>query len=214
MLVRNLASAPYSDVLDVMRAFTHARTANTEDELWLVEHPAVSTVGQRPQSVYPKSIGAVSVIPVDRGGDIALHAPEQLVAYPLLDLRRAGLLVRNHVSALQETIIDTLTDFGLQGVTVPKAPGVYIVKPGEVGAFAGLAKIASLGVKIHNGCTYHGIALNIAMDLQLFTLINPCRYRQLRVTDMKTKGAICGFSCVAASLSTHLPICLEHHARH
>ena len=214
MLVRNLASAPYRDVFDAMRAFTHARTSDTEDELWLVEHPAVFTVGRRRETAYPDSIGGMAVVPVDRGGDITLHAPGQLVAYPLIDLRRAGLFVRGYVAALQEALIDTLADFGLSGTTVPQAPGVYVAKPGGIGTFAGLAKIASLGVKVHNGCTYHGVALNIAMDLRLFALINPCGYSRMRVTDMMTEGAVCDYSSVAAAFSTHLPTRLERHARH
>ena len=161
-----------------MRAFTDARDADTPDELWLLEHDPVFTLGQAGKLEHVLSPGDIPVVPVDRGGQVTYHGPGQIVAYPLLDLRRLGLGVRDLVCRIEQAIIDTLADWSIEAVRRAGAPGVYVND----------AKIAALGLRVRRGCTFHGLAFNVAMDLEPFRRINPCGYQGLQVTQMVDLG--------------------------
>jgi lipoyl(octanoyl) transferase len=162
----------YQPTLDAMRAFTDLRGPDTPDELWLLEHPPVFTLGQAGREEHLLDPGPIPVIKVDRGGQVTYHGPGQLVVYVLLDLRRAGLGVRRLVAQLEQSVIDLLETLGIAAERRTDAPGVYV----------GGAKIASLGLRIRNGCSYHGLALNLDLDLDPFRRINPCGYPGLAVT--------------------------------
>jgi lipoyl(octanoyl) transferase len=188
MIVRLLGRADYVPTWEAMRTFTRQRTAETEDELWVVEHPPVFTLGQAGRREHLLAATDIPVIATDRGGQITYHGPGQVVAYPLLDLRRLGIFVKELVFRIEQAAIQTLDAFGIDGRRVKGAPGVYVPyaasrAPGE---FAGLAKIAALGIKVTNGRSYHGLALNVGMDLAPFSLINPCGYANLQAVDMMT----------------------------
>jgi lipoyl(octanoyl) transferase len=157
-----------------MRAFTDARETSTPDELWLLEHPPVFTLGQAGRLEHLLAPGTIPVIQTDRGGQVTYHGPGQLVAYLLLDLRRAGIGVKRLVERLEQSVIDLLAEYGVAAERHTDAPGVYV---------AG-AKIASLGLRVRNGCSYHGLALNVDMDLEPFSRINPCGYAGLAVTQL------------------------------
>jgi lipoyl(octanoyl) transferase len=157
-----------------MRGFTDRRTPETPDELWLLEHSAIFTLGQAGREEHLLDPGTIPVLKVDRGGQVTYHGPGQLVAYLLLDLRRAGLGVKTLVARLEQATIDLLSGWGIQAERRTDAPGVYV---------AG-AKIASLGLRVRNGCSFHGLALNVAMDLAPFSRINPCGYPGLAVTQI------------------------------
>lgn len=178
--------ADYAPVWQDMRAFTAARTAATPDEVWLCEHAPVYTLGQAGKPEHLLNPGAIPVVMCDRGGQVTYHGPGQVVAYTLFDLRRAGLFVREYVHLLEEAAIGTLADFGIaDACRKPGAPGVYVPRA----AGGGLAKIAALGIKIRNGHAYHGVALNVDMDLSPFLGINPCGYEGLVTVDMAACGA-------------------------
>ena len=161
----------------------------------IVLHPPVYTAG-RDASQRSGRIGDIPLIPVERGGDITYHAPGQIVVYPLLNLRRRHLFVKTYVSLLLDTIIDTLSVFGIESIRHQDAPGVYVPMPGGMGKFSGIAKIASIGIHVSRGCTLHGIALNVHTDLAGFRRISPCGYSGLRVTDMTSLGAVCDLETV------------------
>jgi lipoyl(octanoyl) transferase len=158
-----------------MRAFTDARDAATPDELWLCQHPPVFTLGQAGRPEHLRDPGGIPIVQTDRGGQVTYHGPGQVVAYLLLDLRRARLGVRRLVDLLEHSVIDILAGQGISAASRPDAPGVYV---------AG-AKIASLGLRVRNGCSYHGLALNVAMDLSPFERIDPCGYPGLRVVQLR-----------------------------
>ena len=176
----------YTQTFDAMRAFTDARDATTPDQLWLVEHPPVFTLGLGADVAHIIDAHDIPVVQTDRGGEVTYHGPGQAVVYLLFDLRREGqvCLPREFVNRIEQAVIDTLAAYNLLGVRKPGAPGIYV---GE-GLYAG-AKIAALGLKIRaSGCTYHGVSLNVAMDLQAFSWINPCGYPGLQTLDMRTLG--------------------------
>ena len=176
----------YAQTFDAMRAFTDVRDAATPDQLWLVEHPPVFTLGLGADIAHIIDAHDIPVVQTDRGGEVTYHGPGQAVIYLLCDLRRAGqvCLPREFVSRIEQAVVETLAAYNLPGVRKPGAPGIYV---GE-GLYAG-AKIAALGLKIRaNGCTYHGVSLNVAMDLQPFSWINPCGYPGLQTMDMRTLG--------------------------
>lgn len=158
-----------------MTDFTNQRTPETIDQLWLVEHPPVFTQGQAGKAEHLLSPGDIPVVQSDRGGQVTYHGPGQLVAYPLLDLRRLKIGVRELVTSIEQTIVATLTYYGIESAAKPDAPGVYV--NGD--------KIASLGLRVRRGCSFHGLALNVAMDLTPFLRINPCGYQGLAMTQMK-----------------------------
>lgn len=181
MIVRDLGTLDYHAAWDAMRAFTEARTPESVDELWLVEHPSVYTQGiaGRPEHLLANP-RRIPVIASDRGGQITYHGPGQAVVYVLFDLRRAGYGVRELVTRIESAVIEVLAEYGLTAYGRRDAPGVYVEPDG--------AKIASLGLKIRRGCTYHGVALNVAMDLAPFLLIDPCGQPGLVVTQLADRA--------------------------
>jgi len=174
LVVRRLGLQAYEPVWRAMQVFTDERSADTEDELWLVEHPPVFTQGQSGKAEHVLAPGSIPVIQVDRGGQVTYHGPGQIVAYPLLDIRRLRLGVRELVNRLEEAILQVLAKYGVQGERRPGAPGIYVRG----------AKIASLGLRVRRGCSFHGLAFNIDMDLEPFSRINPCGYEGLQVTQL------------------------------
>ncbi|HEY8585099.1 MAG TPA: lipoyl(octanoyl) transferase LipB [Rhodanobacter sp.] len=161
-----------------MSAFTDSRSPDTADELWLLEHDPVFTLGQAGKMEHVLAPGDIPVIPVDRGGQVTYHGPGQIVAYPLIDLRRAGVGVRELVRRIEQALIDTLAHWNVPAVRHEGAPGVYV----------GAAKIAALGLRVRRGCSFHGLAFNVAMDLEPFQRINPCGYKGLAVTQLLDFG--------------------------
>src|SRR5690606_2181371 len=191
--------APYLPTWEAMREFTEARTETTPDEIWLVEHEPVYTLGQAGKPEHLLNPGGIPVVKCDRGGQVTYHGPGQVVAYCLLDLKRRGLFVKEYVSRLEDVIIATLAGLGLAGAQrMDGAPGVYVPYDPQRGVFdpAGsqLAKIAALGIKLRNGRAYHGLSLNVDMDLAPFLGINPCGYEGLPTVDLRS----CGISCSLA----------------
>ena len=190
-----------------MRTFTQERSPDAEDELWQVEHPAVFTLGQAGRESHVLDAGDIPVIRTERGGQVTYHGPGQVVVYALVDIRRLGLFVKDTVCRLEQAMIDTLLDFGISEATrKPDAPGVYVPDSGED---RGLVKIAAIGLKVSKGCTYHGVALNNAMNLEPFNRINPCGYPGLRTVDMATMGVQVGWQDVANCLCDQI----ERHLR-
>ncbi len=173
-MVRRLGLVDYLPTLEAMRLFTHERDAGTPDEIWLLEHPPVFTQGQAGKAEHVLAAGDIPVVQVERGGQVTYHGPGQLVAYLMLDIRRRDMGVRDLVTAMERSLVDTLAGYGIQAAPRPDAPGVYV----------GAAKIASLGLRIRRGCSFHGLALNVDMDLQPFQRINPCGYAGLVMTQM------------------------------
>ena len=185
-LVRDLGRAAYEPVWRAMQAFTDARGEDTPDELWLVEHDPVFTLGQAGKPEHVLAPGDIPVLHVDRGGQVTYHGPGQIVAYPLLDLRRLKLGVRDYVCRIEQAVIDTLGEWNLRGERREGAPGVYVNG----------AKVAALGIRVRRGCTFHGLAFNIAMDLEPFARINPCGYAGLEVVSMLDLGGPAGLDAV------------------
>ena len=185
-LVRDLGRQAYEPVWRAMQAFTDARTDDTPDELWLVEHDPVFTLGQAGKPEHVLAAGDIPVLHVDRGGQVTYHGPGQIVAYPLLDLRRLKVGVRDYVCRIEQAVIDTLAEWNIQGTRREGAPGVYV----------GGAKIAALGIRVRRGCCFHGLAFNIAMDLEPFRRINPCGYAGLEVVAMQDLGGPAGVDAV------------------
>ena len=182
--IRPYAPADYLPTLDAMRAFTAARDAAADDEIWLVEHPPVFTQGLAGRPEHVLTPGEIPVIQTERGGQVTYHGPGQVVAYTMVDLRRRGYGVRDMVCRMEAAAIETCARWHVRAVRKPGAPGLYLA--GDDGAPG--AKIASLGLKVGRGCTFHGIALNVAMDLSPFERIHPCGYAGLQVTDLLRAG--------------------------
>ena len=208
MIVRDLGRAEYLPTWQAMRDFTDQRGANTDDELWLVEHPPVFTLGQAGRREHLLAASDIPVVPTDRGGQVTYHGPGQVVAYPLIDLRRLGIFVKELVYRIEQSVIQTLESFGVAGRRVRGAPGVFVPwdRADSTGDFAGLAKIAALGIKVSRGRSYHGVALNVTMDLAPFALINPCGYAGLSTVDLATLGVSTDVPTVAARLSERLAV--------
>lgn len=177
VIVRMLGCQPYEPVWQAMQRFTDTRDATTTDEIWLLEHAPVFTQGQAGKSEHVLLPGDIPVVQADRGGQVTYHGPGQLVAYVLIDVRRAALGVRALVDRLEESLVELLDGQGIVAHARADAPGVYV----------GEAKIASLGLRIRKGCSFHGLALNVDMDLEPFRRINPCGYQGLRMTQMATE---------------------------
>lgn len=173
--VINLGLQPYETTWAAMTEFTNQRTPDTTDQLWLVEHPSVFTQGQAGKAEHLLMPGDIPVVQTDRGGQVTYHGPGQLVAYPLLDLRRLKMGVRDLVTAIEQTIVSTLQTYEIEAYPKPDAPGVYV--SGN--------KIASLGLRVRRGCSFHGLALNVNMDLSPFMRINPCGYEGLAMAQMR-----------------------------
>ncbi|MDR5741748.1 lipoyl(octanoyl) transferase LipB [Caballeronia sp. LZ029] len=208
---------PYGQSFDAMRAFTDARRPETQDEIWLVEHPPVFTLGLAgdPAHLLLAQSG-IPLVKVDRGGQITYHGPGQIVAYLLIDLRRRKLMVRELVRRIEEAVIETLATYNLATDRKAGAPGIYVARPSARQAERGAnvrsrelhqgAKIAALGLKIRNGCSYHGVSLNVSMDLQPFLAINPCGYAGLETVDMATLGVAADWRDVALVLAERLAL--------
>ncbi len=210
--------APYLDCLAEMRAFTSHRQPDTPDEVWLVEHPPVFTLGLAASPDHVLNAHPIAVVQTDRGGEVTYHGPGQLVVYPLLDLRRRGLYVRELVRQLEESLLDLLRGYGLQQAQrVTGEPGIYLPKPSATSPrstptvdasaddwVAAWSKIAALGLKVKNGCCYHGYALNIEMDLSPFDRIHPCGHRGLQTIDLATMGIRRPWDEVAQDALSHL----------
>jgi lipoyl(octanoyl) transferase len=174
LVMRELGLVEYQPTLDAMRAFTDARDADTPDELWLLQHPRVFTQGQAGKAEHVLSPGDIPVIQVDRGGQVTYHGPGQWVIYLLVDIRRSHLGVRDLVTLIEQAIVQLLAEYQIDAEPRADAPGVYVA--GD--------KIAALGLRVRRGCSYHGLSLNVDMDLQPFQRINPCGYQGLQVTSM------------------------------
>lgn len=202
--VRSLGRADYLRTWHAMREFTARRDATTDDEIWLVEHPPVFTLGQAGRREHVLAAGAIPVIASDRGGQVTYHGPGQVVAYTLIDLRRLGIFVKELVYRIEQATIQTLEVYGVDGRRVRGAPGVYVPNAGGSGEFAGLAKIAALGIKVSGGRSYHGVALNVAMDLAPFSMINPCGYAGLAAVDLATLDIRADWNDAAARLGERL----------
>jgi lipoyl(octanoyl) transferase len=194
--VRDLGRVPYEPVWRAMQAFTDARTDATPDEVWLVEHDPVFTLGQAGKPEHVLMPGDIPVLHVDRGGQVTYHGPGQIVAYPLLDLKRLKVGVREYVHRIEQAVIDTLGDWNIEAVRRDGAPGVYVND----------AKVAALGIRVRRGCTFHGLAFNIAMDLEPFRRINPCGYAGLQVTSMLDLGGPSSLDAVKPKLLDHLAV--------
>jgi lipoyl(octanoyl) transferase len=192
--LRDLGRQSYEPVWRAMQAFTDARGADTPDELWLVEHDPVFTLGQAGKDEHVLMPGDIPVIHVDRGGQVTYHGPGQIVLYPLLDLRRLKLGVREYVDRIEQAVIDTLAEWNIEGARRDGAPGVYV---------AG-AKVMALGIRVRRGCTFHGLAFNIAMDLSPYQRINPCGYQGLQVTSVLDLGGPSGMEQVKPVLVAQL----------
>lgn len=203
-VIRALGRADYVATYAAMREFTASRGADTPDEIWLVEHPPVFTLGQAGRPEHVLAPGGIPVVPTDRGGQVTYHGPGQVVAYPLVDLRRLGIYVKELVFRIEQATIQTLAACGADGRRVAGAPGVYVPWPGGAGEFAGLAKIAALGIKVTRGCSYHGVSLNVAMDLEPYARINPCGYAGLRSIDLASLGLDANPAAVGALLADRL----------
>lgn len=172
LIIRQLGRMDYVPVWEAMQAFTDTRDESACDELWIVEHPPVFTQGQAGKEEHLLAPGDIPVVPVDRGGQVTYHGPGQLVVYFLIDIRRRKLGVRGLVSAIEDTVVASLAEYGIESAPRPDAPGVYI----------GEEKVCSLGLRIRRGCSFHGLALNVNMDLNPFLRINPCGYAGMVMT--------------------------------
>ena len=205
LLVRHLPGlADYASTLESMREFTRTRGEETPDEAWLLQHPPVYTLGLAGRREHLLDPGQVPVVRTERGGQVTYHGPGQVIAYTLVDLRRLGIGVKELVFRIEQSVVQTLDEFGLDGRRVAGAPGVYVPVPGGEGRFAGLAKIAALGIKISRGCSYHGLSLNVAMDLEPFARIDPCGYPGLRAADFAALGVAADPAEVARRLGRRL----------
>jgi lipoyl(octanoyl) transferase len=235
-----LGRVDYATTYEAMQAFTAARTPGTPDALWICEHPPVYTQGLAGKADHILNPGDIPVVQSNRGGQVTYHGPGQIVAYPLIDLQRAGYYVKEYVYRIEEAVIRTLMHFGVTGHRVAGAPGIYVrlddpgshallpqrpqrtigktmgvrsqfphghnsnLTPINSPDFTGLGKIAALGIKVSRHCTYHGLALNVAMDLEPFSRINPCGYAGLKTVDLSTIGVCVTWQEAADVLSQKL----------
>jgi lipoyl(octanoyl) transferase len=204
-LVKHLGVAQYEPTYQAMRDFTQQRESDTPDEIWILEHPPVFTLGLAGDASNLHSPGNdIPLVQVDRGGEITYHGPGQIVVYLLLDLRRLGIFVKELVSRIEQALIDTLADFAIQAERHAGAPGIYIAQEGSMQAEYRGAKIAALGLKVSKGCSYHGLALNVSTDLAAFARIHPCGYEGLRTVDMQTLGIKDNIDIISQTLLGHL----------
>jgi len=214
MQLRWLGRRDYRETWAAMQDFTARRAAGTEDQLWLVEHPPVFTQGVAGRAEHVLHAGDIEVVQSNRGGQVTYHGPGQVVAYPLVDLGRLRLQVREYVFRLEHSVLQTLLDVGVTGHRVAGAPGVYVRLDDPFGhaapigptrnRFDGLGKIAALGIKVSRHCAYHGVALNVKMDLAPYERIDPCGYAGLKAVDLATLGVNCDWQGVAQLWSSRL----------
>jgi lipoyl(octanoyl) transferase len=193
-IVRDLGLVQYEPTWRAMQRFTDERGPDTPDEIWFLEHPPVFTLGMNASRDHVIAPGDIPVVQIDRGGQVTYHGPGQLVVYPLVDLRRAGLGVRDIVTALERSVIDYAAELGIVAECRKKAPGVYV--DGR--------KLASVGIRVRRGASYHGVALNISADLEPFRRINPCGYPDLEMTRLADLGAVHSVAEAAEALRPHL----------
>lgn len=206
--IRRLGLQEYVPTYEAMKSFTASREEDTADEIWLLQHPPVYTLGQAGDKAHLIRPNQIQLVPIDRGGQITYHGPGQLVVYLLLDLRRRRLFVRDLVYRIEQSIIDTLVDFGVSSERQAGAPGIYLSKDGKHPDWAG-AKIAALGLKVTRQCCYHGLSLNVDMNLSPFGDINPCGYEGLKTIDMASLGVRDNIDIVGEALLKHLTAQLE-----
>jgi lipoyl(octanoyl) transferase len=209
-----LGRVDYAATLDAMRGFTEQRDEATPDEIWLCEHAPVYTQGLAGEASHVLNPRGIPVVQTNRGGQVTYHGPGQVVAYPLIDLKRLGIYVKEYVYRLEHCVIKTLEGFGITGQRVAGAPGIYVELADPSGhaartgprrdPFEGLGKIAALGIKVTRHCTYHGVALNVAMDLSPFEGINPCGYAGLQTVDLAKIGVSTDWDTVAGRLGDKL----------
>ncbi len=192
--LRQLGLVDYQQTFDAMRLFTANRKQHTADEIWLLQHPPTFTQGRHGKAEHLHDAGNIPLVQIDRGGQVTYHGPGQLVAYLLLDLRRRRMGVRQLVSLMEQAVISLLADYAIDATSRADAPGVYINK----------SKIAALGLRVTRGCSYHGLSLNVDMDLTPFQRINPCGYPGLEVTDMRRLGITAPLEQVGANLLQQL----------
>lgn len=221
MLIKNLGrQVPYEPTYQAMAAFTDARQADTPDEMWVVEHPPTYTQGLAGKAEHvllnPPGPDHIPVVQTNRGGQVTYHGPGQVVVYPLMDLRRHNIYVKEFVYRIEQGVLKTLEAFQVTGHRIAGAPGIYVrlddpfshaalTEPRDPrDPFRGLGKIAALGIKVANHCTYHGVALNVAMDLSPFERINPCGYAGMRTVDLASIGVQVSWDEVAAVFSQRL----------
>jgi lipoyl(octanoyl) transferase len=219
-VVRLLGRVDYAPTAQAMQAFTEARTADTPDEIWVCEHPPVFTQGLTGKADHvllnPPGPGHIPVVQTNRGGQVTYHGPGQVVGYPLIDLRRQGIYVKEYVFRAEQALIKTLEAVGVTGHRVSGAPGIYVrldnpfghgalLAPPDPGdPFKGLGKIAALGIKVSRHCTYHGVSLNVGMDLAPYSRINPCGYAGLQTVDLAMLGVAVPWDEMAALLGRKL----------
>lgn len=195
--IRDLGLRDYEPLWRAMQQFTDTRDESTNDEIWFTEHPPVFTLGLNASREHLLNTGDIPVVQIDRGGQVTYHGPGMLMIYPLIDLRRAGLGVRDLVTALEKSAVDLAAGYGIDAAAHPEAPGVYV----------GGTKFASVGLRVRRGSSYHGMALNVAADLAPFLRINPCGYEGLEMTDLATLG---GDDDLGLVRKKYLPHLLEH----
>jgi lipoyl(octanoyl) transferase len=204
MIIRHKARLPYLETLKAMQAFTEARRHHAcEDELWLLEHPPVFTLGQAGRPEHILSTQGIPVVQSDRGGQVTYHGPGQLIGYLLHDLKKAGIGIRTLVHRMEAGIIDCLASFGIEAYARPDAPGVYVGGSAKTPILES-SKIASLGLRVRHGLCYHGFALNIDMDLSPFACINPCGYAQLRISQCTTFNPHASWDAVLARIPAYI----------
>ncbi len=216
MIVKTLGRADYAATAAAMREFTEARGPDSADELWLCEHAPVFTQGVAGKPEHVLDPHGIAVLPSNRGGQVTYHGPGQVVAYPLLDLKRLGIFVKEYVFRIENAVLKVLESYGVTGHRVAGAPGLYVRLDDPFGhdalkgpadprdRFRGLGKIAALGIKVSRHCSYHGVALNVAMDLQPFTFINPCGYAGLETVDLARLGVNTDWNDAAERLALRL----------
>lgn len=200
LIVRTLGEQPYLETWEAMKAFTADRDASTPDEIWLLEHPPVYTQGQAGKAEHILAPGDIPVVQVDRGGQVTYHGPGQLVVYLMIDLTRHKLGVRTLVDVIERSIVQTLATFGISASPRPDAPGVYVDG----------AKIASLGLRVKRGCSFHGLALNVSMDMEPFRRINPCGYAGMSMCQVSDFAPGVDISDITTILSGELAASLGH----
>ena len=213
-IVRTLGRVDYAATVDAMRGFSEQRGMETPDEIWLCEHEPVFTQGVAGRAEHVLNPRGIPVVQTNRGGQVTYHGPGQVVAYPLIDLKRLGIYVKEYVYRLEHCVIKTLEDFGITGHRVAGAPGIYVRLDDPSGhaalagprrdPFEGLGKVAALGIKVTRHCTYHGVALNVTMDLSPFEGINPCGYAGLATVDLARLGVSTDWDTVARRLGDRL----------
>jgi lipoyl(octanoyl) transferase len=192
--LRWLGRSDYESTWHSMQAFTQTRGPETPDQFWFLEHPPVFTLGMNASPEHVLAPGNIPIVQIDRGGEVTYHGPGQLVVYPLLDVRRLGLGVRQLVIALENAVIAMVSEWGIDAAGRRDAPGIYV----------GARKLASIGLRIRRGCCYHGLALNVATDLGAFQRINPCGFRGLEVVDLETLGVSIALEALAQRFAPHL----------